>query len=117
MPDFVNSGDTERLANLVTDDVEIGGPQGSARGRDVLINWVGRTGIRLEPTDWYQRDGTVIVGQQARWPDDTGTLGDPIAVATVFAVSGGWIGLIARYADLAEAFAATGLSEHDEILA
>lgn len=113
--DAVNHGDTGRLADLLSDDVEIGGPRGSARGCDAFIDWVERTGIRMEPNGWYQRRGTVIVSQQAQWPDDSGALGDPIAVATAFTIQDDRIRFVARYADLAEAFAATGLSERDSV--
>lgn len=111
----VNSGDTDRLANLVSDDVEIGGPRGLAHGRDVLIDWVERTGIRMESTDWYQRGETVIVCQQATWPTEDGTPGVPSSVGSVFVVRDGQIESIARYPDLIQAFAATGLAETDRV--
>jgi ketosteroid isomerase-like protein len=111
----VNAGDTELLAGLVSDNVEIGGPRGSAYGRDVLIDWVERTGIRMEPTDWYQRGETVIVCQQASWPTDDGTLGIPQKVGSVFVVRDGCIESVVRYPGLVEAFAATGLAETDRI--
>ena len=113
--DAVNAGDTERLAGLVSDDVEIGGPRGTARGRVVLIDWVERTGIRMEPTDWYQRGGTVVVCQRATWPADDGTPGVPQKVGSVFVVRDGRIERVARYPDLVEAFAATGVAETDRV--
>lgn len=112
----VNTGNTERLADLVTDDVEIGGPRGSAYGRDSLIDWVERTGIRMEPTDWYRRGETVIVCQRATWPAEDGTPGVPQKVGSVFVLCGERIERIARYPDLVEAFAATGLAETDRIV-
>lgn len=45
----LNAGDAERLVSLSHPEVEVGGPQGSARGRQVLKDWVGRANVRLEP--------------------------------------------------------------------
>lgn len=39
----VNAADPDRAAALVTDDVEVGGPRGAARGVDVLRGWVERS--------------------------------------------------------------------------
>ena len=112
----VNSGDTERLAELVSDDVEIGGPRGTARGMDVLIDWVGRSRIQMAPTDWYQRGEKVVVCQQATWPTEHGTPGIPQKVGSVFVVRDNRIERIARYPDLVEAFAVTGLAEIDRVV-
>lgn len=111
----LNSGDTERLAGLVSDDVEIGGPRGTAHGLDVLIDWVGRSQIKMVPTDWYQRGETVVVCQQATWPTEDGTPGIPQKVGTVFVIRDNRIEQIARYPGLAEAFAVTGLAETDRV--
>ena len=112
----VNSGDTKRLAELVSDDVEIGGPRGTARGLDVLIDWVGRSRIQMAPTDWYQRGETVVVCQQATWPTEDGTPGIPQKVGSVFVIRDARIKRIARYPDLVEAFAVTGLTEIDRVM-
>jgi len=111
----VNSDDTERLSGLVTDDVEIGGPRGLVHGREALIDWVERTGIRMEPTDWYQRGEVVVVCQQATWRTEDGMLGVPQKVGSVFVVRDNRIASIVRHAGLNDAFAATGLSETDRI--
>ena len=113
--DAVNSGDTERLANLVSKDVEIGGPRGTERGLEMLVDWVERTGIRLEPTVWYQRGETVVVCQLATWPGEGGTPGDPQPAASAFVVHGDRIMSIVRYADQIAAFGATGLAETDRV--
>ncbi len=111
----VNSGDIEQLAELVSDDVQIGGPRGTAHGREALIDWVRRTGIRMVPTVWYQRGQTVVVCEQATWPGEDGTPGDPQSVASAFVVGDERIRSIARYADQSAAFGATGLAETDRI--
>jgi ketosteroid isomerase-like protein len=111
----VNAADIAGLGDLVTDDVEIGGPRGTANGRDVLIDWVGRARIQMEPTDWYQRGDTVVVCQRATWPTEDGAPGIPQKVGTVFVVEDNRISRIARYSGLSDAFAETGLSEADRI--
>ena len=111
----VNSGETERLAGIVSDDVEIGGPRGTTRGLDVLIDWVGRSRIQMVPIDWYQRGETVVVCQRATWPTEDGTPGIPQKVGSVFVIRDNRIEQIARYPDLVEAFAVTGLSEADRV--
>jgi ketosteroid isomerase-like protein len=113
--DAINAGNTDRLAGIVTADVDIGGPRGSASGRDALIDWVERTGIKMEPTDWYQRDETVIVCQRAAWPGEDGTPGVPQKVSSVFTFRDGKIAGIARYGDLVTAFREAGLSETDRV--
>lgn len=112
----VNDGDIGQLASLVSDDVEVGGPRGSAHGRDVLIDWVGRSGIRMEPIDWYQRVETIVVSQQATWPGEDGTSGEPRPVATAFVVRDDRIVSIIRHPDQAAAFAAAGLAESDRVV-
>jgi ketosteroid isomerase-like protein len=113
--DAVNSGDTERFAEFVSDDVEIGGPRGTARGLDMLTDWVERTGITMEPTDWYQRGGTIIVCQRATWPAEDGAPGVPQEAASAFVVRNGRIESVVRFADLSGAFAAVGLDEADRV--
>jgi ketosteroid isomerase-like protein len=111
----VNFGDAERLARLVSDDVEIGGPRGTDRGLEALVDWVERTGIQLEPTVWYQRGETVVVCQLATWPGEGGTPGDPQPAASAFVVHDDRILSIVRYADQVAAFGATGLAATDRV--
>lgn len=113
--DAVNTGDIEKLGGLVADDFEVGGPRGSDYGRDVLIDWVERSGIQMEPAVWYRRGKTVIVCEQASWPGDDGTPGDPQPVASVFVVRDNRITSIVRHPDELAAFAATGLAESDRV--
>ena len=111
----VNSGDAERLAELVSEDVEIGGPRGTDHGLEALVDWVERTGIQLEPTVWYQRGETVVVCQLATWPGEGGAPGDPQPAASAFVVHDDRILSIVRYADQIAAFGATGLVATDRV--
>ena len=113
----LNAGDAERVASLAHPEVEIGGPRGSARGRQVLKDWVGRANIRLEPLRWFKRGGTTVVVEEAATWSDAGT-GETIGeatVATVFELDGGLVTGIFRYDGLEEALRGAGLDGSDEI--
>ena len=56
----VNAGDAEAAAALVTEDVEVAGPRGSASGVEVFRRWVAGSGIALHTQRYFSRD--------VRWP-------------------------------------------------
>jgi hypothetical protein len=113
----LNAGDAERLAALSHPEVELGGPRGSARGRRVLEDWVGRANVRLEPLRSFQNGRTVVVEEAATWHDArTGETTGEATVATVFALDGGLLvaGII-RHDGLEDALRSAGLDGSDEI--
>src|SRR5215207_10043597 len=63
----VNRGDADALLALSDEDIEVGGPRGSARGSAVLRNWLGRAGIQLEPRRWFASPSELVVEQVATW--------------------------------------------------
>ena len=111
----VNRGDADALLALSDDDIEVGGPRGSARGSAVLRNWLGRAGIQLEPRRWFASPSELVVEQVATWqsPDDTVT--DPQIIASSFTVENALVTRTVRYGSLMEALAAAGLTVQDEI--
>ena len=112
----LNAGDAERLASLSYPGVEIGGPRGSASGRQVLKDWVGRANVRLEPLRSFQRDGTVVVGEAATWRDArTGETIGEATVATVFTVEDGLVATVIRHDNLEDALRDAGLDESDKV--
>ncbi len=112
----LNAGDSERLAALSHPEVEVGGPRGSARGRQVLEDWVGRANVRLEPLRSFQRGRTVVVEEAATWHDArTGETTGEATVATVFALDGGLVAGIVRHDGLEDALRSAGLDGSDEI--
>lgn len=112
----LNAGDAERLAALSHPEVEIGGPRGSARGRQVLKDWVGRANVRLEPLRAFQSGGTVVVEEAATWRDaQNGEKVGEATVATVFALDGGLVSGIFRHDDLEGALRSAGLDETDRV--
>lgn len=113
----VNAGDLERLVALSSSDIEVAGPRGSGRGEHLLRDWFGRAGVRLEPLQTFSRDtDVVVVEQRATWAAPEGTTASPPrTVASVFSVVDGRVTRVMRYADLASALEASGLSPSDRV--
>jgi hypothetical protein len=114
----LNTGNVDRLIALSSDVIEVGGPRGRGTGpaAQLLRDWLGRAGIQLEPYRTYHRDNTVVVEQGARWQTcEAGTSAEPQTVAAVFVVKDGRVASVVRYADLASALAASGLTSSDKV--
>ena len=112
----LNAGDAERVASLAHPEVEIGGPRGSAHGRQVLKDRVDRANVRLEPLRPFKRGGTVVVEEAATWRDaQTGETVGEATVATVFELDGGLVTGIFRHDGLEDALRSAGLDGSDEI--
>ena len=111
----VNAGDGAAAGTLCTDDVQVGGPRGGGSGRDLLVDWVGHAGVRLEARRWFCGRSGAVVEQDARWvAGTTGEPGAPVRLATRFAVDGGRISRVLRHTALADALADAGLTTaHD----
>jgi hypothetical protein len=111
----VNRGDGDALVALSDDDIEVGGPRGSARGSAVLRDWLGRAGIQLEPRRWFASPAELVVEQVATWRGPDGVVTDPEIVASSFTVEEGRVRRTVRYGSLEEALAASSLTLLDEI--
>jgi hypothetical protein len=111
----VNRGDADALVALCDDDVEVGGPRGSARGSALLRDWLGRAGIRLEPRRWFGSPAGLVVEQAAVWRDPDGEVTGPAMIASSFTVEEGLVKRTMRYDSLSEALATTGMTMTDEV--
>jgi ketosteroid isomerase-like protein len=111
----VNRGDADALVALCDNDVEIGGPRGSAHSRAVLRDWLGRAGIRLDHRRWFSSPTEVVVEQVATWRGPDGAVTDPEFVASSFTVENALVKRMIRYGTLLEALDATGLTLRDEL--
>jgi hypothetical protein len=49
----VNRGDKQRVQEMSAENVEIVGPRGSARGRQVLAEWLARAGFSAVALRWF----------------------------------------------------------------
>jgi ketosteroid isomerase-like protein len=111
----VNRGDAESLVALSDDDIEVGGPRGSARGHAVLRDWLERAGIQLAPRRWFASPARLVVEQVATWHGPDGAITDPQIIASSFTVADGRVMRTLRYESLEEALAASGLTLADEV--
>jgi hypothetical protein len=97
------------MANLdhahetVSDPIVVTGPKGSgAISAGDYVDWVTRSGIRLQPVNWHPvAEGIAVVEQDATWPEAP----DAVRVATVFRVSKGRVSAALRFPDLEQALA------------
>lgn len=109
--DAVNRRDLTAALRTVTDPVEVSGPRGTqAISAAAFADWILASGIHLEPLSAHPTGpDTVIVEQQATWPDhpDPGAAAEPpTRVATVFRVRDGAVCLVHRFDSLSEALRA-----------
>jgi ketosteroid isomerase-like protein len=112
----LNIGDVDRLVALSHPDVEVGGPQGTGCGTQLLREWVDRANIRLGPRRVFRRMDTVVVEQEARWSSpDTGQVTSSQVVASAFVVRDDQITRVVRYSELTGALRAVNLDESYEI--
>lgn len=99
----VNTADTRRTTQAVSDPIVISGPQGSgAISATEFSEWVIRSGIRLQPVNWHPvSEDIAVVEEDATWPEAP----DPVRVATVFRVDQGRVTAALRFPDLEQALA------------
>lgn len=109
----VNRGDRAAVLAESADDIEIKGPRGSQKGRDVLADWLSRAGFTAEARRWFcAADGRCVVEQEARWQG-----GVAKRVASAFTVRDARIVRYERFDDLADALASERMELADEVLA
>jgi ketosteroid isomerase-like protein len=116
--DAVDRADVAAATALCAPDVEVTGPRGSVRGREVLGPWLARAGFTARPLRWFcGAGGAVVVEQDATWTDPaTGAERGRAVVASRFTVAGGVVTAYRRYDDgLPAALADAGLTRADEV--
>lgn len=111
-----NSRDSARLSELSDPNIELVGPRGSGRGRQLLRGWLGRAGLHLTTLRTFVRGNVVVVAQQGVWRAvGTGEVTGAQTVASCFRVDDRRVGRFARYDSLAVALAEAGLGPADEV--
>lgn len=108
--DALNDHDVDTLLDLCTDDVDLGGADGSHQGKPAVQHWAGSLGATLTVGRTFYRDGTVVAEAELTTPAESGTR----TVATAFRVVHDKIATIVRHDTLAEALEQTGMTESDE---
>lgn len=105
----VNDADTDAAWAVCADGIVMGGPKGEVAGVASLIDWIGRSGIRLDPVAWHPVDeSTVVVEQDATWPGhpETAPGTAPARVATLFRTDGDRVTAALRFDGVHTALAA-----------
>jgi hypothetical protein len=112
----VNKLAIDRVLELSHPEIEIVGPRGIARGRDVLKDWLSRAGLTLETRRSFTRDEAVVNDQQGVWRDvESGGVVGEAAVASHYKVENGQVTYVARYEALDKALGEASLSVEDEV--
>ncbi len=107
--DALSSADLDTLAELSSDDIEIGDTHGAAQGHAALRAWAQRTAATIEVGDIYYRDGVVVVGESI-----TPNNGDAASTAaSAFRVVADHVTAVFRHDDLAAALEATEMTDED----
>ena len=113
--DAVNTQNIDGLIALSDPNIEIIGPRGSGYGHQLLCDWLGRAGLRLETRRVFARGDAVVVEQHGVWRSvETGDVTGERDIASRFRVDGERIVQFARYDSLSEALAEAGLTFADE---
>jgi hypothetical protein len=109
-----NEQDIERLLAVSDANIEIVGPRGSGYGHQLLRDWLGRAGLRLETSRAFARGKTVVLAQRGVWRSlESGAVTGERDLASRFDVADGRVVRFARYDSLDEALGASGLGLAD----
>lgn len=87
----VNRRDIQALLALSHPEIEIIGPRGSAKGHEVLTDWLARAGLSFETRRLWVEDDNILAEQHGVWePEYAGPRGEADFVS-VFKLSQGLI--------------------------
>jgi hypothetical protein len=104
------------LAELVTKNVKMSGPKGDVEGVNIMLEWMDRANITLEPKRYFQSGEIIIVEELAVWQEGgTEKEINSAKAASVFVLDDGRIASIQRFDNLNKAFEATGLNERNQV--
>ena len=114
--DALNERDLDRLLELSDEDVEVSGPLGTGRGRELLSDWAFRAGVSLSFGRMFQRGDRVVIEEFAQWrSSETGDVVGTANVASLFETRGGKVTRIHRFDDLTTALRHAELDQADEV--
>ena len=108
--DALSSADLDTLAELSSDDIEIGDAHGAAQGHAALRAWAQRTAATIEVGDIYYRDGVVVVEERITGNDGPGYFR---TAASAFRVVADHVTAVFRHDDVAAAREATEMTDED----
>ena len=108
--DALSSADLDTLADLSSDDIEIGDAHGAAQGHAALRAWALGTAAAIEVGDIYYRDGVVVVSERITPNSDPGSAH---TAASAFRVVADHVTAVFRHDDLSAALEATEMTDED----
>jgi hypothetical protein len=114
----VNDGAVGDVETLSADTLVIAAPRGGGLiGASELGGWMARSGFSATPLRWFcGADDTLGIEQAARCLDkESGQETGSATIRTVFGVSGGRVGSLARDGNLELALEAAGLCRSDQV--
>lgn len=102
--------DVERMIALSDPEIELVGPRGTARGHQILRDWMEGVRLELQTLQTFANGEAVVVEQHATWRDpDSGEVIGEQDVASRFHVADGQVTLYARYDSIQEGLAEAGI--------
>jgi hypothetical protein len=102
----------DALLALSDPDIAIVGPRGTARGHQVLREWIERAGLSLETRRVFARGEVVVVEQHAVWRSmESNEIVGESDIASRFLVVDDRVAEYARHDSLADALADAGISD------
>lgn len=114
--DAANSRNFERLMELSDPNIEVSGPRGSGHGRQLVREWLLRSGLTFKTLRLFARGDAVVVEQHGVWHSaETGEPTSEADFASHFRIDGGRVAQIARYDTLDSALEKAGLNYEDEV--
>ncbi|MGM7700425.1 DUF3224 domain-containing protein [Pseudalkalibacillus sp. Hm43] len=114
--DACNALEIEALLEITSPTIEISGPRGSGFGKGLLVDWLERTGLKLETLSIYGRKGVLVYEQHAKWSGQEGRTAGEANAASVLKVKDGKVAFIARFDSLEKALKEAGIQESDKVL-
>ena len=109
----LNAGDISGVLASSAPNVELHGPRGTGRGRELLRTWLANSGAQFETRALYAAGDTVVVAQHGVWRDTAGAVTGEADVTTRFRVANDLVAELQRYDDMQTALRDAGLSSAD----
>ena len=111
-----NAKNPERLSELSSPDIEIIGPRGSGHGLPLLLDWLERAELDLNPEKTFADEQHVVVKGHGVWRSvETGELIGEADVVLRFEVRGKQVTTFERFDNLDVALEAAGLREDNKV--
>lgn len=110
--DKVNAQDVEGVLKVSDPNIELVGPRGAGFGHDLLVQWMGDTGVKLHTITRYANGHCVVYEQEAVWENQDGH----VIVYTFMEVKENKVLRLERFDNIDDAFSTSGLNEENKVV-